>query len=370
MKRATVVIGAAFGDEGKGLLTDYFCRQAADQPMVVRFNGGAQAGHTVVTPQGDRHVFHHYGAGTLAGARTYLSRYFLVNPVLWREEYEQLQGKHLRTRLFVDREAPLTTVYDMMSNQRLERARAKGIAGRHGSCGAGINATMNRQRQVHYRLFAGDLERPGYLRSRVERLRDVYMGQHEMDTSDAVLERFLKDCALLAEQINLCDSRILDDWNSVVFEGAQGLLLDQCNAQFFPHVTHSRTGLHNVIKIANETGIEQLDTHYVMRSYLTRHGAGPLPLENPELSYHDNTNVENEWQGKLRFAPLIHGNADMVLEACYRDYQPFRATGQINITPRFVLTHCDQHDPDTERFSFAYTTHGPTADDVSERFRR
>ena len=71
----TAIIGANYGDEGKGLLTDYYAAKSKHS-VVVRFNGGPQAGHTVVTPEGKRHVFSHYGSGTLAGAQTFLSKHF------------------------------------------------------------------------------------------------------------------------------------------------------------------------------------------------------------------------------------------------------------------------------------------------------
>src|SRR5690348_14536867 len=124
--RATVVIGANFGDEGKGLMTDYLCAAAGDSSrgeisgaMVVRFNGGAQAGHTVFAG-GRRHVFHHFGSGAFAGAATFLSRYFVVNPFLWAKERDELG---FCPRVFVDRAAMLTTPYDMLVNQEAERIR-------------------------------------------------------------------------------------------------------------------------------------------------------------------------------------------------------------------------------------------------------
>ena len=93
MKNVKVVIGANFGDEGKGLMTDYFAAQSVGSCLVVLHNGGAQRGHTVVTPEGFRHVFHHFGCGTFAGADTYCAEEFVVNPALFREEYEKL-AKH------------------------------------------------------------------------------------------------------------------------------------------------------------------------------------------------------------------------------------------------------------------------------------
>jgi adenylosuccinate synthase len=360
MKRATAVIGAAFGDEGKGLLTDYFCRRAGEEPWCVRFNGGAQAGHTVVTPDGDRHVFHHFGAGTLAGARTYLSRHFLINPVVWRTEFEELQGRGLRTRLFVDREAPITTVWDMLHNRNMEAAAG---SARHGSCGMGVHATMVRQVDPEERLFAGDLERPAYLRQRVQRI----MGRRGFAFFEGIFDHFILDCEAMASQINLCDSRVLVDRPAdIVFEGAQGLLLDQ-DSKFYPHVTHSKTGIANVMEIARETGINQIDAVYVHRSYLTRHGAGPLPGEDPSLSYPDDTNVENEWQGKLRFAPM---QPELISNAVFADYSVARYAADINVTPLMAQTHCDQWTPQHTGNMPHFVSHGPTHRDVYDLRKR
>ena len=69
MKNVKIVIGASFGDEGKGLMTDYFASEAAkrrENCLVICSNGGAQRGHTVTTPDGRRHVFHHFGSGVYA----------------------------------------------------------------------------------------------------------------------------------------------------------------------------------------------------------------------------------------------------------------------------------------------------------------
>src|SRR5580698_7114906 len=99
---AYAVIGANFGDEGKGLITDFLCSQL-DDCLVVRFNGGAQAGHTVVTLRG-RHVFHHFGSGTFNDSPTFLSRFFVVNPLLWEKEHIELGAIPV---LHIDPDAPL-----------------------------------------------------------------------------------------------------------------------------------------------------------------------------------------------------------------------------------------------------------------------
>lgn len=75
MNKVFVVIGSSFRDEGKGLMTDYYASQNPDA-VIVRYNGGAQAGHTVTTPDGKRHVFSHFSSGSFAGNPTYLSHFF------------------------------------------------------------------------------------------------------------------------------------------------------------------------------------------------------------------------------------------------------------------------------------------------------
>jgi hypothetical protein len=89
---AHAVIGAGYGDEGKGLMTDYHVALSGPGGIVVRFNGGAQAGHTVTTPGGQRHVFSHIGSGALAGAATCLSRHLICHPTLFFKEAAALRA--------------------------------------------------------------------------------------------------------------------------------------------------------------------------------------------------------------------------------------------------------------------------------------
>ena len=105
MRTASVVVGAGYGDEGKGLATDWLCARHEADVLAVRFNGGAQAGHTVQTPDGQRHVFSHFASGTLAGADTYLSRYFVCHPMLFTQEREALREKGFRPRVAIDPQA-------------------------------------------------------------------------------------------------------------------------------------------------------------------------------------------------------------------------------------------------------------------------
>lgn len=124
--------------------------------------------------------------------------------------------------------------------------------------------------------------------------------------SDEALQRFAHAAMQFRRAARPARPAILTDHARVVFEGAQGLLLDQDRGAF-PYVTRSHTGIRNALNVAAEAGIATLDVTYVTRAYLTRHGAGPLANELPDKPYagiEDRTNVPNEFQGTLRFAHL------------------------------------------------------------------
>ena len=92
--RALAVIGANYGDEGKGRLVDWLVARHGTDSVVVRSNGGAQAGHTVGLAEGQpRHVFHHLGSGTLRGAATHMSRFMVSHPIVFADEYAVLRDR-------------------------------------------------------------------------------------------------------------------------------------------------------------------------------------------------------------------------------------------------------------------------------------
>lgn len=316
---AHAVIGANYGDEGKGLMTDYHVAPAGRDGIVARINGGAQAGHTVTTPDGVRHVFSHVGSGALAGAATFLSRHFVCHPILFAREVDALRSAGVPApKVFVDDRAPVSTLYDILVNQLAERHRGNG---RHGSCGMGFGETIARNLDPDFALTVADLRHgAGYLLHRLAAIRDSHVPRRlaalgipapddeaaQWLASDAALQRFVHAAMQFRRATQPARPAILADHARVVFEGAQGLLLDQERGAF-PHVTRSHTGIRNALDVAVEAGIAALDVTYVTRAYLTRHGAGPLAHELPDKPYpgiEDRTNVPNEFQGTLRFAHL------------------------------------------------------------------
>src|ERR1044071_3564688 len=151
--RARAVLGASFGDEGKGLTVDYLCARGG-AGVVVRFSGGANAGHTVITPEGDRHVFRSVGSGAFSGVPTFWSPFFVVNPIAILMELRQLDALGVRPELYASPECLVTTFADILINQRLEDARG---SGRHGSTGMGLSETIERSRIPELRITMADL---------------------------------------------------------------------------------------------------------------------------------------------------------------------------------------------------------------------
>lgn len=360
MTNVSAVIGANYGDEGKGLVTDYL---STPDSLVVRFNGGAQAGHTVVTSDGRRHVFHHFGSGTFQNAATFLSRYFILNPILFARELAELGTHGLRPHVMLDRHAPVTSPYDMMLNRAVERARG---TQRHGSCGMGINETIQRHAQPPFRLdLDGVLQASGSwscraserLRAILRRIRSDYVPQRETELGvagavdrtcgkddEGVLEHYIHDVECMVGHCSVGSFQgalTSRTWQEIVFEGAQGLRLDM-DSHDFPYVTPSKTGMTNVLALMQSAGLrDPVNAYYVTRTYVTRHGTGPLPHEvvrRPYAKVDDPTNIANEFQGALRFGWLEPGS--LVQEIC-RDLS--QACGA-HIIPHLAVTCVDQLD--------------------------
>jgi adenylosuccinate synthase len=344
--RAQAVIGSSFGDEGKGLIVDYLCARG-DAGVVVRFNGGAQAGHTVVTPEGDRHVFRQVGSGAFHGVPTFLSQYMSVNPIALFIELKTLGELKIQPEVYASPECLVTTFADMVINRRLEDARGDA---RHGSCGMGIGETIERSRVPELKITMADIYNQTNLEAKLAEICGKYASFRTGSpiNEPKMAEAFLRACKQLPEHVFTAG---IGQCKDPVFEGSQGLLLAKTNKEYFPHVSRSHTGLHNVKRLCAMAGITDIDAYYVSRTYLTRHGAGPLPGEDPKMSYEDETNGDNPYQGKLRFAPL---DPRGLITRIKKDGE--------GANVKLVLTHCDQLEaPDLKADLSSY---GPTRSDV------
>lgn len=334
-----LICGLGYGDEGKGSVTDFLCSPQVSDPArtVVRYNGGAQAGHNVVTADGRHHTFSQFGSGTFHGARTFLSRFMMVDPLTLAAEARHLEEVGVRdpfSLLSVDAGALLVTPYHVAANRARERARG---AGRHGSCGMGIGETAAwAAERPSLAPRWGDLLSPDILYGKLQVLRDhLEEGVGPLDPDIAWLAGalFRRTVREVAERttVAMAASHLKRDLASApaVFEGAQGVLLDE-QYGFAPYTTWSTTTFANAEKLLGEcgamtAGVTRLG---VIRAYMTRHGPGPFPTEDPSLRLPEPHNITGPWQGTVR-----QGHLDAVAVRYALDVAG-RAAG-------IALTHAD-----------------------------
>ncbi|TDC89466.1 adenylosuccinate synthetase [Actinomadura sp. 7K507] len=323
-----IVVDLGFGDAGKGTVVDHLCSAASGttSPVVavVRFNGGAQAAHNVVTADGRHHTFAQFGSGTFTpGVRTHLSRFMLVDPLALASEADHLRALGVRDaldRLTADRDALLTTPYHRAANRARESARG---ADRHGSCGMGIGETASYALAHGGAPRVGDCLSPARLRRRLAALhdwyRDTFPSGGDVPDVDACAGAF----TAFAERVATVGGDHLHGLlrtGDVVFEGAQGVLLDEWHG-FHPYTTWSTTTFANAETLLAEAG-EPAARLGVLRAYATRHGPGPFVTEDPVLTADlpEPHNGAGRWQGAfraghldavaLRYALDVAGGAD------------------------------------------------------------
>ena len=318
--RTIAVIGKNFGDEGKG----YTCSRLASslkKSLIIKHNGGGQAGHTVEDPEGKwRFIHHQIGAGAEYHVPTLFADSFM--PDLFQlgkevKEFTELFG--FQPILYSEKNARITTIDDVLLNMGAEVARGKN---RHGSCGMGIEECVQRN-AAGYGITVEELatwskqellDRLKHIRKEYTERRAKILGiqapnpYYVMLNNETVLENFVEEVKENVKLLSLVDAdrKWLEEFQHLIFETGQGLLLDQDYEAYAPHLTSSKTGIHNPTIFLEKRGLSLEEAIYVTRPYVTRHGNGPLPCEvdRSELAGvgEDLTNQPNEWQGILRYA--------------------------------------------------------------------
>ena len=375
MSNIKIIVGSNFGDEGKGLMTDYFAAQARDRGencIVICSNGGSQRGHTATTPDGIRHVFHHFGSGTLAGADTYLPEYFIVNPISFRTEYEWLERNYINPKVYVNQMCYVSNPFDMMANQIIENSRGDT---RHGSCGMGIWETILRHKSSKYqttikgyhginknKIYFDLVNVKNYYEERFSemgiKIPDAYL---DAWNSETIIYHFIQDVEFMMQHMCLSDIEIIgNEYENIIFENGQGLMLDQNIKGYGEHITPSNTGIENSVNMIKHIyGNKNVEVCYVTRTYLTRHGAGRFDEEcdkseiNPEIN--DVTNSHNEFQGNLRYGKInINGLIERI------DYDFIDAPEEWERS--LAITHINEYPWDfdvyNKKFDYIYKSDG------------
>lgn len=394
------VVGARYGDEGKGLAVDYIASQskAGDKILNIKSNGGSQSGHTVCRLQNAtyRHwVFHSIGSATLidANAVTYLPKQYMLDfsrLLIERQKLEEIYG--LSPNVVIDVHCGVVLPMDTLINQILEDTRQN----RHGSCGLGIFEQFNRSNNG-LRVEVADILKLSNHTEIVKYLTDIQSKYLELRKSQVNTElakeskqisdveweqlfvravnnteRLVQDidegigwiygCALpewstidfkRCSGISVVDglrNEIRDIYNIMIWECGQGLELDKDNKDNWPHLTPSNTGTQNMASMINEYGLtdafDDISIYYISRSYETKHGAGTFNTYDKTLQIKyglwDRTNKTNEYQGGLRYGRL---NLQRMKKLVTRDFENFKSihgNSEFNISGNLMITHLDQ----------------------------
>ncbi|MCF0070136.1 adenylosuccinate synthetase [Dyadobacter sp. CY261] len=306
-----IILGMGYGDEGKGVFTDYLSSRL-DRPVVIRFNGGHQCGHTVRHADGHFHVFSNFGAGSFRQVPVFFSRFCTIDPMGIVREFNALQRLGVTPVLFVDPLAMVTTPFDKFYNVN-DRANLA-----HGTVGVGFGATIERN-QGPYKLYAQDLLFPTVFHRKLEAVRDSYRARLKARGLECCLEaleleimridQFRREVELTREIISLLTEQQLFSmgFENHIFEGGQGILLDM-DFGVFPNVTRSNTTSKNAFEILRRNNIcRDSDVYYLTRAYQSRHGNGWMSSEGYPVTLVNNANETNGpggHQGEFRTGVL------------------------------------------------------------------
>lgn len=350
------VIGANYGDEGKGLVSANLASKAQwgnKKCLTILYNGGSQRGHTVEFAN-FRHVYHHFAAGTPFGSDTYFHQDFLVNPMTFVQEYED----NGISQYYMDARCRIVTPFDMIANQFAEQGREV----RHGSCGMGIFETITRYNNGDNFILTsevGDLYDfidnilEGYIND-VQRYYEYRKGIRFDSIPGLDIEglkrHWIDDFKTMMDKVSVVYDRdvksLLNRYNVIIFEGGQGLALDMDNTADFPHLTPSKTGSHLMIPwirrfLGNEVPLEM---YYVTRSYLTRHGNGPLPEGDIDMDdiEQDMTNQPNPWQGILKVTGFTKESLQAMRHRIVCDSLGYENMMMGDIRTYLVVTHVNE----------------------------
>lgn len=351
-----VVTGANLGDEGKGLVSYCLAKEAAEKGhkiLTVLFNGGAQRAHTA----GGK-IFHCTGTGALVGSDTFYHERFVLDPMtLW------LTGDSV----IIDPGCRVVLPCDVMRNREKEIARGEN---KHGSCGMGIFEAVKRSANEEDAVYAGELLFPYRLYEKVRRIMEKYPCAPD-DLYN--LDNWMRAVAYVTSN---CQFKglfsLLPLYDTVIFEGGQGLLLDQSHIMETVHLTPSSVGSYNIAKLINFIS-EPTDIYYVSRTYMTRHGVGEMEAEckrediNPNIV--DRTNMPNPWQGDLRFGYL---NQNTLAERVKEDFKAYNHANahlvytQLNYTDNGIAAKPGVIE-DIAKPEFVTSVYGSNREDFMER---
>ncbi len=334
MGKTVVVLGTQWGDEGKGKIVDLLTEQAE---AVVRFQGGHNAGHTLVI-NGEKTVLHLIPSGILRDDVTcYIGNGVVLSPEALLKELKQLEetGIPVRERLKLSPACPLILPYHVALDQAREQARGEA---KIGTTGRGIGPAY--EDKVSRRgLRVADLLHPERFARKLKEVMEYhnFALQHYYKTKVVNYQKVLDDTMTMAQELIPMIDRVSDrlhehhrNGDHILFEGAQGSLLDIDHGTY-PFVTSSNTTAGGT---STGSGFGPLYLDYVLgitKAYTTRVGSGPFPTELDDDNGRHLAKVGNEF-GATTGRPRRCGWFDAVA---------LRQAIQINSVSGLCLTKLD-----------------------------
>ena len=275
-----VIVGTQWGDEAKGKITDLL---AKDADCVVRYNGGANAGHTVVVGE-KTYKFHLIPSGVIHGKRVYLGNGVVVDPDVLIDELENLRREGFQPDLHISDRAHVVFNFHKLEDGLQERLKG---SLRAGTTRRGIGPTYS-DKAARFGIRIADLLDEEVLKAKLEILvnlkqrmiSQVYGEDVRLDERE-ILEKALQFGRAISDYV--CDvsaeiNEALDRGETVLFEGAQGTLLD-IDHGLYPYGTSSST-IAGGACIGAGVSPKRIDEIIgVMKAYTSRVGAGPVPTE-------------------------------------------------------------------------------------------
>ena len=361
-----MVIGAGYGDEGKGTIT---ARIAAENPLetlVVLNNGGAQRGHSVLY-QDKVYNNKHFGSASCLGSATFFGPMFIMDPTQFTQEYN-LNWMKNPPAVYRHKDCRWATPFDIIANQNeavLEKS--------HHTCGMGIWKTVQRYEIAPLQLALGKNtynksfdefmtlpydEKVKYL----NKIADYYshnIGREyraffeDLTMRKGLIDHFIADCEFLYKNTKVVDDyEVAKLYKIIIFENGQGLAIGD-NGVNDINKTPSYTGLKALDRGFVSTlssFIESFTIHYVSRTYETRHGDDNWfsHVDRKLISSYieeDENNHYNQWQGEFKYNTLNNMLLTQRILKDLNDLNPIIRDRKITKTI-LELTHCDEIGPE------------------------
>jgi adenylosuccinate synthase len=380
--------GLTIGEEAKGATVEWLT-QLLQANLVLR-SGGCQAGHHIVTEDGREQQFSHYSCGTFEGAHTHL-KHMVIDPFSLFEEAMELEAKGVVDALkmiTIDQDNLVITPYHGALSRIKELYRGKD---KKGTIGLGVGDAVKDAREGdELALKAADLLlEASALRQKVEKIRQRKMEQAReiiaasplwdyidfaesqvlLFEDEALVGTIVESFKLLAELVQVVDrsylQKALNRKGAIVGESSHGVLLHPYYG-FVPHVTQIDSAAEDVLQtISEHKHTRRVIRIGIARSYMTRHGAGPMVSYSPEMTkslketHNAASAISNEWLGEF-----LSGQFDTVAMK-----YSIAASGTQLKYDGLMLNYMDAlQGKESWEVVQAYTYHGQSADDLATYF--